>query len=192
MENGETELEVGRKELTLDRPPSLNGSPISSPNNIKKELNLRDDSKETVKALTVNNDDLIEKLYNEFQVTSSSSPCPPADTGTSNYVSNDGNDKEEENQLVIVADLMNPSIEEEHYSNEPVLMESTPKFTNEVKRNTRYYRGKILTSCLKAPVPETSSNEIKVKRNVYFPEKDDIKEHVDPVDPWRDGIYILN
>ena len=186
MANGENELEIGRKELTLDRPPSLNNSPISSPNNVKKELNLQDDSKDNIKTLTVNNDDLIDKLNNEKlheQEIPSGVPINH-DVIDEAIITN----KEENDELMVNNDNdVVVGLKEEHYSNEPVILDSPQ--VNDRKKH-RYHRGKILNSCLKGSVSaEISSDDKKVKKGVHFPEKEDVKERIDPVDPWRDGNH---
>ena len=199
MANGEKDLDVGRTELTLDHHPSLlsssSSSPVSSessPNIIKEELIINDPDT-LVSPLNVTS---LSKEDNEFSETQQQEKKAEHIVIITNKVENtDAEDKKE--NVVLASDT--PSIprenkvtvgenfNENHYNNDNQISE-LPSSAIVSPSRTRYYHGKKLNSCLKKKPSLEGTNNSK-KRNVTYPEEANfVKEFIEPVDPWRDGM----
>eukprot|EP00111_Clytia_hemisphaerica_P015161 TCONS_00044669-protein len=130
MANGESELDVGRKELTLDRPPSLSNSPNSSPNSLKRDLALKhDDSLICPSPLTVNNDDILQQIKASQSLDSSSEDI----TENTLSVKNETNENDEETTEKILEPLLNSELKEERVNGLIDSIKDSPNDEN--KRN---------------------------------------------------------
>ena len=200
MANGEKDLDVGRTELTLDHHPSLlsssssssSSSPVSSessPNTIKEEVIINDPDT-LVSPLNVTS---LSKEDNEFLETQQ--PEKKAEHIITKKIEN--TDTEDNKENVKASDA--PSIPQEnkvnvgenfnenHYNNDNQISE-LPSSAIISPSKTRYYHGKKLNSCLKKKPSSEGTNNSK-KRNVTYPEEANfVKEFIEPVDPWRDGM----
>ena len=198
MANGEKDLDVGRTELTLDHHPSLLSSsssslssPVSSessPNTIKEEVIINDPdtlvSPLNVTSLSKEDNEFLETQQPEKKAEHITNKIENTDTedNKENVKASDAPSIPQENKVTV-----GENFNENHYNNDNQISE-LPSSAIISPSKTRYYHGKKLNSCLKKKPSSEGTNNSK-KRNVTYPEEANfVKEFIEPVDPWRDGM----
>ena len=204
MANGEKDLNVGRTELTLDNHPSLLSSSSSSSlvstessaNTIKEELLIKDPgtlvsplSNSTNISLSKEDNVVDNEPFQKQEkksepiLTSEVDKTDPEYYEKENVAASDIPSLSEENKVTVGENFI-----ENHYNNDSQILEEIQSTANVSPSKTRFYHGKKLNSCLKKKPSSEDANSSK-KRNVTYPEEANfVKEFIEPVDPWRDGI----